>query len=186
MDPKDFLVAYEEMLVFIQETAIWNDVETELSVKGVKAMTFYDVVLDYILMDAFEDLESPPSSVTAVVQNRWLSNGFKESALSTAVWSVLKAKRRMLTYPNGFMAHFYDISEQMSPLMAWGFLGPDDRLREICQYFKDQVMGYLVDIFSFQRSRFTTVEELAEDIVKHTKDRVDNLGLKLCKTIEEE
>jgi len=46
-------------------------------------MTFYDVVLDYILMDAFEDLESPPSSVTAVVQNRWLSNGFKETVCTS-------------------------------------------------------------------------------------------------------
>ncbi|KAG8295555.1 mitochondrial fusion [Homalodisca vitripennis] len=78
-DTKDFMVAYEEMLLFLQEKSCWTDVETELSVKGVKAMTFYDVVMDYILMDAFEDLDTPPSSVTAVVQNRWLSNGFKES-----------------------------------------------------------------------------------------------------------
>ncbi|XP_014256635.1 mitoguardin isoform X2 [Cimex lectularius] len=181
-DPKDFLIAYEEMLHFISSDGkIWSDIEKELSLKGVKAMTFYDVVLDYILMDAFEDLEVPPSSVTAVVQNRWLSNGFKESALATAVWSVLKAKRRMLTFPNGFMSHFYAISEQMSPLMAWGFLGPDDNLREICQFFKDQVMGFLMDTFSFQKCRYTTVEELAEDVLKHVKDRVFNLNTKLSK-----
>uniref|UniRef100_A0A023F390 Mitoguardin n=1 Tax=Triatoma infestans TaxID=30076 RepID=A0A023F390_TRIIF len=183
-DPKDFLIAYEEMLIFLQDDNVWPDIEKELSMKGVKAMTFYDVVLDYILMDAFEDLESPPSSVTAVVQNRWLSNGFKESALATAVWSVLKAKRRMLTYPNGFMAHFYSISEQMSPLMAWGFLGPDDNLREICQFFKMEVMGFLMDIFSFQKSRFTTIEELAEDILKHSNTRVENLSSKLSKPLE--
>ena len=45
----------------------------------VKNFTFYDVVLDFILMDAFDDLENPPSSVIAVVNNRWLSNGFKET-----------------------------------------------------------------------------------------------------------
>lgn len=72
------MVAYEDMLQFLQETN-WPDVANELSAKGVKAMTFYDVVLDYILMDAFEDLDMPPQSVTAVIQNRWLSNGFKES-----------------------------------------------------------------------------------------------------------
>lgn len=44
-----------------------------------QALTFYDIVLDYILLDAFEDLASPPSSVLAVVRNRWLSDGFKES-----------------------------------------------------------------------------------------------------------
>lgn len=178
-DPKDFLIAYEEMLIFLQERGCWQDVELELSIKGVKAMTFYDVVMDYILMDAFEDLDTPPSSVTAVVQNRWLSNGFKESALTTAVWSVLKAKRRMLKFPNGFMAHFYAISEQMSPVMAWGFLGPDENLREICLYFKEQVMGFLMDIFSFQKSRYTNVEELAADVLSHVRIRVDNIGRKL-------
>ena len=42
-------------------------------------MSFYDIVLDFILMDAFDDLANPPSSVLTVVQNRWLSNGFKET-----------------------------------------------------------------------------------------------------------
>ncbi|KAJ1519846.1 hypothetical protein ONE63_004090 [Megalurothrips usitatus] len=174
-DPKDFLVAYEEMLEFLQELKHWEDVEKELSLKGVKAMTFFDVVMDYILMDAFDDLDNPPSSVTAVIQNRWLSNGFKETALATAVWSVLKAKRRMLKYPYGFMAHFYSISEHMSPLMAWGFLGPDEKLREVCYYFRDQVMSLLQDIFSFQKSRYTVVGELASDIFTHLKTRVDNI-----------
>ena len=42
-------------------------------------MNFFDIVLDFILMDAFEDLESPPSSVVAVLRNRWLSDSFKET-----------------------------------------------------------------------------------------------------------
>ena len=42
-------------------------------------MTFFDIVIDFIFFDAFDDLENPPSSVTTVVQNRWLSNGFKET-----------------------------------------------------------------------------------------------------------
>lgn len=67
------------MLEFLQELKHWEDVEKELGFKGVKAMTFFDVVMDYILMDAFDDLDNPPSSVTAVIQNRWLSNGFKET-----------------------------------------------------------------------------------------------------------
>lgn len=178
-DPKDFFIAYEDMLDFLQDQSNWVSMEQELSLKGVKAMTFYDVVLDYILMDAFEDLESPPSSVTAVVQNRWLSNGFKETALTTAVWSVLKAKRRMLKFPYGFMSHFYAISEQMSPLMAWGFLGPDDNLKDVCQFFKAQVMGFVVDIFSFQKCHYTNVEELAVDLLTHLKSRVEAVSQKV-------
>ena len=45
----------------------------------MKKFTFYDVLLDFILLDAFDDLENPPKSVVAVVQNQWLSNGFKET-----------------------------------------------------------------------------------------------------------
>ncbi|KAF5300304.1 hypothetical protein FQA39_LY11161 [Lamprigera yunnana] len=178
-DPKDFLIGYEDMLSFLQSNINWRDVETELSLKGVKALTFYDVVLDYILMDAFEDLESPPSSVTAVVQNRWLSNGFKETALTTAVWSVLKAKRRMLKFPAGFMAHFYTLMEQLSPILAWGFLGPDEALKDTCFFFKDQVMGFLIDIFNFQKCKYTTVEELSHDVLNNIKCRVENICQRL-------
>lgn len=178
-DPKDFIIGYEEMLAYLQNHSNWRELEEELSTKGVKALTFYDVVMDYILMDAFEDLESPPSSVTAVVQNRWLSNGFKETALTTAVWSVLKAKRRMLKFPSGFMAHFYTISEQLLPLLAWGFLGPDECLRDTCVYFKEQVMSFLADIFSFHKCRYTTVEELSADVLMNLKLRVENICSRL-------
>lgn len=51
-------------------------------------LSFYDVVLDYILLDAFEDLAAPPSSVLAVVRNRWLSDGFKESVRHVFYYSA--------------------------------------------------------------------------------------------------
>jgi hypothetical protein len=44
-------------------------------------MTFYDVVIDFLLFDAFDDLENPPASLTAVLQNRWLTTGFKETVI---------------------------------------------------------------------------------------------------------
>lgn len=177
-DPKDFLVAYESMLEFLQNPDNWLDIELELESRNVKAMTFYDIVLDFIILDAFRDLDSPPNSVLAVIQNRFLSNSFKETALTTAVWSVLKAKKRMLKFPNGFMSHFYSITEQLSPLMVWGFFGPDENLREVCKYFKEQMICFMVDIYNFQKCRYTTVEELAEDILSNMKLRVNNIGVK--------
>lgn len=45
----------------------------------VKNLNFYDVVLDFILMDSFEDLENPPTSIQNVVNNRWLNSSFKET-----------------------------------------------------------------------------------------------------------
>lgn len=177
-DPKDFLVAYEDMLNFVSREENWPPIEKELELRNVKAMTFYDIVLDFIILDAFRDLDSPPGSVIAVVQNRFLSNGFKETALTTAVWSVLRTKKRLLKFPNGFMSHFYMISEQISPLMAWGFFGPDENLKEVCQYFREQTLGFLADIFSFQKCRYTSVDELSTDIVAQMKVRVENISVK--------
>lgn len=45
----------------------------------VKNLNFYDVVLDFILMDSFEDLENPPIAIQNVVNNRWLNSSFKET-----------------------------------------------------------------------------------------------------------
>ncbi|KAH8344579.1 hypothetical protein KR067_000239 [Drosophila pandora] len=177
-DTKEFLVGYEDMVNYLHDSNNWPCIQLELEQRNVKAMTFYDICLDFIILDSFKDLDAPPASVTAVVQNRWLSNGFKETALTTAVWSVLKAKKRMLKFPNGFMSHFYVISEQISPLMAWGFFGPNENLRDICHYFREQLLAFLGDIFSFQKSRFTTIEEFSQDVLQHMQTRVNNIGVK--------
>lgn len=177
-DPKDFIVGYESLLCYLQDPINWQRAEMELSLRGVKAMTFYDIALDFIILDAFQDLDSPPGSIMAVIQNRFLSNGFKETALNTAVWSVLRAKKRMLKFSDGFMAYFYLISEQISPIMAWGFFGADENLKEVCHYFKNQVVEFLIDIFSFSKVRYTTVEELSQDILKLMKERVSNIQTK--------
>lgn len=78
-DTKEFLVGYEDMVNFLQDPANWPIIQMELEQRNVKAMTFYDICLDFIILDSFRDLDAPPASVTAVVQNRWLSNGFKET-----------------------------------------------------------------------------------------------------------
>ena len=54
----------------------------------VKVLSFYDVVIDFILLDSFDDLENPPKSVVSVVNNRWLSNGFKESVKTAFLLTV--------------------------------------------------------------------------------------------------
>ena len=35
----------------------------------------------------------------------------------------MKAKRRLLKYPDGFKAQFYTLSEIVTPVLAWGFFG---------------------------------------------------------------
>ncbi|KAK1803712.1 hypothetical protein P4O66_021109, partial [Electrophorus voltai] len=142
---------------------------------AVVCMNFFDIVLDFILMDAFEDLEYPPTSVVAVLRNRWLSDSFKETALATACWSVLKAKRRLLMVPDGFISHFYTISEHVSPVLAFGFLGPRLHLTEVCTTFKLQIVQYLKDMFDQDKVRFTSAQSLAEDILSLSHRRADIL-----------
>uniref|UniRef100_A0A3P8TZ37 Mitoguardin 2 n=1 Tax=Amphiprion percula TaxID=161767 RepID=A0A3P8TZ37_AMPPE len=173
--PKAFLESYEDMLLYTQREETWPITQMELEGRGVVCMNFFDIVLDFILMDAFEDLESPPSSVVAVLRNRWLSDSFKETALATACWSVLKAKRRLLMVPDGFISHFYAISEHVSPVLAFGFLGPRQHLSEVCMIFKQQIVQYLKDMFDHDKVRFTSSQCLAEDILKLSHRRSEIL-----------
>lgn len=67
-----------------------------ISLLQVPELGFWDVVLDYILIDAFEDLSRPPSAILAVTKNMFLNQTMKESTLVTVIWSMLKAKRARL------------------------------------------------------------------------------------------
>jgi hypothetical protein len=40
-------------------------------------------------------------------------------------------------------------------------------------------MGFLVDIFSFQKCRYTCVEDLAVDVLSHLKSRVEAVSQKV-------
>jgi len=56
------------------------------------------------------------------------------------VVSVTDHKCILFQYSKGFISHFYDISEHVTPVLAWGFLGPSDSFKELCLFFK---VGYL-------------------------------------------
>uniref|UniRef100_A0A8I3VYU5 Nexilin F-actin binding protein n=1 Tax=Callithrix jacchus TaxID=9483 RepID=A0A8I3VYU5_CALJA len=95
-NPKKFEDVFDEMIYFLEQTDHWGSTEMELAARGVKNLNFYDVVLDFILMDSFEDLENPPTSIQNVVNNRWLNSSFKETAVASSCWSVLKQKRQQM------------------------------------------------------------------------------------------
>lgn len=67
------------MMCFLEQAEHWENTAVELATRGVKHLNFYDIVLDFILMDSFEDLENPPVSIQNVVNNRWLNSSFKET-----------------------------------------------------------------------------------------------------------
>ncbi|XP_036410699.1 mitoguardin 1 [Megalops cyprinoides] len=165
-NPKRFEEVFEEMMNFLEHTDHWENTEVELATRGVKHLNFYDIVLDFILMDSFEDLENPPISIQNVVNNRWLNSAFKETAVASSCWSVLKQKRQHMKVTDGFIAHFYAVCEHISPVLAWGFLGPKSSLHDFCCFFKDQVLFFLKDIFDLEKVRYSSVESLAEDMLQ--------------------
>lgn len=145
-DPTGLYKNYDEMIRYVSVEQNWKQIKDELATREVYSLNFYDIVLDFILLDAFDDLDNPPSAISAVIQNRWLSQSFKETALGTAVWSVLKAKRRLLKYPDGFITRFYGINEYLVPVLAWGFLGTDPELNKACHYLKVCLL-FLINLF---------------------------------------
>ncbi|XP_071948535.1 mitoguardin-like [Antedon mediterranea] len=163
-DTEQFSEAFDNMIEYVQGADNWREIREELEGRKVKCMSFYDIVLDFFILDSFDDLSDPPSSVTCITQNRWLSNSVKETALSTAIWSVLGAKRKMLRNQNGFLSRFYTLSNHISPALAWGFLGSDENLTEVMQFFKDQISKFCCDIFSLEKCRYSSVHELSDDI----------------------
>jgi hypothetical protein len=128
--------SYEDLIGYVIAEGNGKLIKDEMATRDVTVVNFYDVCLDFILIDAFEDLEDPPGAIVAVIQNRWLSQSFKETALATAVWSILKAKRKILKYPNGLISKFYTLNEYLVPVLAWGFLGTDDELKKSCLFMK--------------------------------------------------
>ncbi|XP_075413576.1 mitoguardin 1 isoform X2 [Tenrec ecaudatus] len=150
-NPKKFEDVFDEMIYFLEQTDHWDSTEMELAARGVKNLNFYDVVLDFILMDSFEDLENPPTSIQTVVNNHWLNSSFKETAVASSCWSVLKQKKQQMKIPDGFFAHFYAICEHISPVLAWGFLGPRNSLYDLCCCFKGSSEGTLLWCWTAER-----------------------------------
>ena len=53
-DPKDFIQAYNDLIDYLSEQEHIDQMALELESRNVKCTNFYDVVLDYILIDSFE------------------------------------------------------------------------------------------------------------------------------------
>lgn len=83
------MAAYNAFLEFVEDTTNHEAIEIEIAGRKIPCLSFYDLVLDYIIMDSFDDLDDPPSAVASVANNRWLSAGFRELALQTAVSQVI-------------------------------------------------------------------------------------------------
>lgn len=95
-DPSSFYEAFDSLMEFFNDEKNVHQMEEELQTRGVVQYGFWDIVLDFILLDSFDDLKNPPSAIYSVTKNYFLSQSMKYSTISTVIWSMLKAKRQRL------------------------------------------------------------------------------------------
>ncbi|KAI7698055.1 hypothetical protein SSS_10037 [Sarcoptes scabiei] len=171
-DSNECIKAYYAFINYVLDEKNHTSIEIEMEPRKIAMFSFYDIVLDYMIMESFDDLENPPTAVKSIISNRWLSASFREVALQTTVSTVMRRKRSKLILKNGFFEHFYSILDHLSPILAWGFLGTDDDLKFKCETFKDSTQAVIKDYFSFDRCRYTYVQDLCEDIKRVTEERL--------------
>ena len=53
-DPKDFLQVYDDLIEYLLDEQHLEVMAEELKSRNVQCMNFYDIMLDYILIDSFE------------------------------------------------------------------------------------------------------------------------------------
>ncbi|KAI1724390.1 mitoguardin domain-containing protein [Ditylenchus destructor] len=179
-DPGPFYMAYDRMMQFLSKEENHLIIEQEMRFRKVEQINLWDVLFDFVILDAFDDLKKPPSAVVALVKNSWFSKSMKESTLSNLIWSLIKVKRSKLQIADGFISHFYDISQILTTSLTMGLMGgTTQEFEEICTYFKDNLFAFIADIFNVNKVRFTTVEDLREDIDKLMTERVEVMKVKL-------
>jgi len=154
--PEPMIEAYNNFINFSSKTDP-DEQLSEVKHRKVQMYNFFDIVLDFIVLDSFSDLSDPPKPVMTVINNRWLGERFKETSLTTCVWSIIKAKKGRVTVKNGFLYHYYSLWENVSPILAWGFMGPkSNKLSILCENLHKNLLGMIQDMFSFYSMDFSS------------------------------
>lgn len=183
-DMRKCLSAYDELLEFVSDENNHDRIASEISERRIPELSFYDLVIDYIILESLDDLDSPPEIVKSIVSNKWVTSRFRQYSCQSAVTAALSLKRKALTHPDGFFAHFYSVLYYLSPTLAWGFLGVhrrdnpktneelrDQELKDKCEFLRESLLGLCRDIFSFDRVRYTTYQDLMSDIMDISRER---------------
>jgi len=179
-DPTEFYTAYDRMMSFLQRDENRETIKMELSFRKVEEVNLWDVLIDYVMLDAFDDLRKPPSSITALVKNGFLSQSMKESTLNNLIWSLIKVKRARMQVQDGFAAHFYDISMSLTASLTMGLLGGSSKeFEELCTFFKDSIFSFIAEIYNPNKVRFSNLAELSEDVKKLLVERVEIIRVKM-------
>lgn len=128
----------------------YDEMCKSLSYKGICEISIFDVVIDLCLLDGLDLLSSPPAAMMSgrkyilchafnfiqVLSNRWMSDDFKKTAMTTALWSYISRCRSDPVNSNPFMCKLLDLAKTITPAICWGQMGPQRKFSELLRSFK--------------------------------------------------
>eukprot|EP00039_Didymoeca_costata_P026051 m.14809 g.14809 ORF g.14809 m.14809 type:complete len:422 (-) comp5211_c0_seq1:164-1429(-) len=172
-DPNLFVSAVEKMERFIAKQMSLDGgvcLMKELGVKGVKEFTLFDIVLDFMLFDSFDDLKCPPQAVLNALQTTWVPSSVRKRGLRGAVWACARSRRSMMPV-DSFMQNFYDIAITVAPTLACGLLSVGDpEFVDLCKGFKSLMLEYIHDCFAIPgKDLRLSAEDYADKILEKTR-----------------
>ncbi|NXY83900.1 MIGA2 protein, partial [Alcedo cyanopectus] len=170
-NPKAFLESYEEMLHYALKQETWPTTQQELEGRGV----VFNPIPQPAGATGFASREGIKGVGSCILLSH--SSSVLDTCMSFPglVWRLEIVYKNCLLVPDGFISHFYSVSEHVSPVLAFGFLGPKQQLSEVCSFFKHQIVQYLKDMFDLDNVRYTSVQSLAEDILQLSRRRSEIL-----------
>jgi len=173
-----FSVAFDSMLDYSLEPTNLASILNELKARRVPCLNVFDIVIDFCLLDSFDDLDKPPAAITSIIGNSWISQGIRKSMLSTAVSTMIASKKGKAN-PGGFLTHFYDIMAVLAPALAWGFLGDDPVLHPLCVLFRNQCNTLIRQVFDHSFVNYSSVDALANDVYRLMHQAADEFRAEL-------
>eukprot|EP00055_Hartaetosiga_balthica_P006895 m.22829 g.22829 ORF g.22829 m.22829 type:complete len:444 (-) comp5483_c0_seq1:76-1407(-) len=167
-DVEEFKTRFLETMEWLERMSNEDrlgEVLEEFAPRGVKFLSVFDIALDIILLDAFDDLETLPSTVTSVLQNQWIPNSIKETTLTTAIRSVIASKEAK-SQPDGAFKRIYSMFKLLSPSLACGLLGctSNPTFNALCKDFAGFINSSVKEWFQFEKNGYTDIDHLANDM----------------------
>eukprot|EP00049_Salpingoeca_infusionum_P023872 m.14254 g.14254 ORF g.14254 m.14254 type:complete len:438 (+) comp6179_c0_seq1:483-1796(+) len=151
-----------DWLTMMEETDRLEEVLAEMAPRGVVCLSLYDAVLDFVLLDAFDDMKKLPSSVVNVLKSKWVPMTMKQQAIEKLISTTVEKK--LETSPKGgLFERFYAVMRVLSPSLACGLLDctPYPEFNNRCQQFKTVMTDLACAWFQFDAQSLTTDAELA-------------------------
>jgi len=172
-DCVQFRAEYNKLIDFCSDPENWELIEEELLQKVVE-VNFYDVVIDYIMMGAFEKINNLPTAVLRILGSRFITEVLKEKAFSTSVFGWIVTAENLLRgkFARGFRAHLYNCYKYAVPVLGWGFFaGYESPLKTSCYRLKEEVLELSASFFNLRRIRYSSKEDMAVDLKKVMQER---------------